>query len=59
MSTRREARERALGLAYECEQRNLDVDMLLAELPVAPDPYAVVLVTGMQEHREEIDALLR
>jgi transcription antitermination protein NusB len=59
VSTRREARERALGLAYECEQRNLDVDVLLAELPVPPDPYAAVLVTGMHEHREEIDALLR
>jgi len=59
VSTRREARERALGLAYECEQRGVEVDLLLDELPVPPDRYAITLVTGMQEHREEIDALLR
>ncbi|HEX5616473.1 MAG TPA: transcription antitermination factor NusB [Acidimicrobiia bacterium] len=59
MSTRREARERALGLAYECEQRGVDADDLLAELPVPPDAYAITLLTGVQEHRDEIDALLR
>jgi N utilization substance protein B len=59
VSTRREARERALGLAYECEQRAVEIDVLLGELPVPPDAYAITLVTGMHEHREEIDALLR
>jgi N utilization substance protein B len=59
VSTRREARERALGLAYECEQRGVDVEALLRELPVPPDEYAAMLVRGMHEHRDEIDALLR
>ncbi len=59
MPTRREARERALSLAYECEQRDADIDDVLADLPVAPDPYAVRLVQGVSAHQEEIDALLR
>ncbi|GIU87917.1 MAG: N utilization substance protein B [Acidimicrobiia bacterium] len=58
MPTRREARERALGLAYECEQRDLAPSELLADLPVPPDPYAVRLVLGVEAHREEIDALI-
>jgi N utilization substance protein B len=59
VSTRREARERALGLAYECEQRGLTASALLADLPVAPDPYAQRLVLGVEEHRDEIDAMIR
>jgi N utilization substance protein B len=59
VSTRREARERALSLAYECEQRDSSPDEVLADLPVAPDPYASRLVQGVAEHHEEIDALLR
>jgi N utilization substance protein B len=59
MATRREARERALGLCYELETRRLDADELLGDLGIAPDPYAVTLVRGVDEHREEIDALLR
>ena len=59
MPTRREARERALSLAYECEQRESTMADVLADLPVSPDPYAARLVTGVAEHHEEIDALLR
>lgn len=57
--TRREARERALGLAYECEQRGTTCEDLIAELPVPPDEYAQRLVLGVEAHRDEIDALLR
>ncbi len=59
MSTRREARERALSLCYELDVRGLGVDELLGDLPVPPDEYAVALVQGFDEHREEVDALLR
>jgi N utilization substance protein B len=59
MPTRREARERALGLCYELETRRLDAEELLGDLTAAPDPYAALLVRGVDEHREEIDALLR
>lgn len=58
MPTRREARERALGLAYECEQRNLAPSALLDDLPVPPDEYAVRLVRGVEAHCDEIDALI-
>jgi N utilization substance protein B len=56
--TRREARERALGLAYECEQRGVSGVELLDELPVPPDEYADALVRGADAHRDEIDALI-
>lgn len=59
MGTRREARERALGLCYELEIRNVDVEDLLSGLPASPDPYAEMLVRGIEEHREELDAMLR
>ena len=58
MATRREARERALGLCYELETRGFTVEELLAGLNAPADPYAVTLVEGVDEHREEIDALL-
>lgn len=59
MATRREARERALSLAYECEQRDTSIDDVLAGLPVDPDPYAVQLVRGVESHHDEVDALVR
>ena len=59
MPTRRAARERALELAYEGEQRGLSAKGLLAELPIEPDAYACRLVIGIDDHRDEIDALIR
>jgi N utilization substance protein B len=59
MATRREARERALGLCYELEARGLTAGELLDDLAVAPDAYAELLVRGIDEHRDDIDALLR
>ena len=59
MPTRRAARERALGLAYECEQRNVRGPELLDGLPVPPDEYAQMLVKGVDEHHDEIDAVIR
>jgi transcription antitermination protein NusB len=59
VSTRRAARERALGLAYECELRGLSASELLAEQPVEPDEYASRIVLGADEHSDEIDALVR
>ena len=58
MATRREARERALGLCYEIETRALPADVVIAEQPATPDAYACELVRGVDAHREEIDALL-
>jgi len=59
VATRRAARERALGLAYECELRGVSAAELVAEQPVEPDEYACRIVRGADDHREEIDALLR
>ncbi len=59
MTTRREARERALGLCYEAEQRLVPAERLLGEQPVRPDPYAVEILEGVDGRREEIDAVLR
>lgn len=59
MTTRREARERALGLCYEAEQRLVPAARLLAEQPVPPDPYASEILEGVDGRREEIDAVLR
>src|SRR5258708_34285471 len=59
MPTRRAARERALGLAYECEQRNVRATELLDGLPVPPDEYAQMLVVGVDERHDEIDAVIR
>jgi N utilization substance protein B len=58
MATRREARERALGLCYEVEARGAPSDAVLGEQPAPPDAYAVDLVRGVDEHRTEIDGLL-
>ena len=59
MSTRREARERALSLCYEFEVRGLTAAELLEELPAPPEEYAAALVRGVDAHREEVDAMLR
>jgi transcription antitermination protein NusB len=59
MSSRREARERALSLCYELDVRGQSVDELLADLPAPPDAYALVLVRGVDDHREDVDAVLR
>ena len=57
--SRREARERALGLCYELEVRDLGVDVLIDQQPAPPDAYAEQLVRGVEEHHADVDALLR
>lgn len=57
-ATRREARERALGLLYEAEAKERPVADVVAELPVPPDPYAADVATGVEEHLGEIDGYI-
>jgi N utilization substance protein B len=59
VAPRRESRERALGLCYELEARDITVEALLADLPVEPDDYALELVQGVETHGDDIDRLLR
>ena len=55
---RREARERAIGLLYESEARELSAELLLGEQPLTPAPYAVAVFEGVESRRDEIDALI-
>lgn len=57
-TARRSARERALSLLYEAEAKHQPVEQVVAELPVAPDPYAVALVTGVADNQPRIDTLV-
>jgi N utilization substance protein B len=58
MEGRRAARERALELMYEAEAKNSTGAEIIDGLPVAPDEYACSLVTGVDDHRDEIDAVV-
>ena len=59
IGSRREARETALGLLYEADVRGETPADTLARQIVPPVEYARVLLTGVAEHRDEIDELLR
>ncbi len=53
--SRRQARERALSLLYEAESKDVTPAAVLASLPVAPDAFAVEVVTGVGLHMDELD----
>ena len=57
-SEARGARERALGLLYEAEAREIDVVDLLSGQDLPPTPLAVELIEGVAGHRSAIDGLL-
>ena len=58
IGSRREARERALGLLYEADAKDTPVADVVADLPLPPEPYAADLVRGVADHQLEIDELL-
>lgn len=55
---RREARERAVQLCYEAEQRSLDTGAILDDQVIDPEPYTATLVVGVERHLQQIDGLL-
>lgn len=55
---RREARERALELSYEREQRGADLAELLASLTLPPEPYTERLLRAVDSDLEQIDATI-
>ncbi|MGH9149242.1 MAG: transcription antitermination factor NusB [Acidimicrobiales bacterium] len=57
--SRRVARERALSLLYEAEAKDATPGAVLADLPVAPDPFVFDLVAGVGLHQERVDGLIR
>ncbi|MDE0802373.1 MAG: transcription antitermination factor NusB [Acidimicrobiales bacterium] len=58
-ATRRDARERAIELLYESHTKGIDVDDIVAALPLTPDAYALELARGVTDHQIELDAVLR
>jgi len=55
---RHEARERALTLLYEADIKGEAPDEVVRRLPVAPDPFAALLVRGVAAHAARIDDLV-
>ncbi len=58
VGTRREARERALSLLYEAFAKDVAPAEVLADLPVEPALFVAEVVTGVEVHLAEIDALI-
>jgi N utilization substance protein B len=59
IGTRREARERALALLYEAEQKGLSpLGSVIDDLPLPPEPYAAELVVGVSDHLAELDEVI-
>jgi transcription antitermination protein NusB len=59
IGTRREARERALSLLYEADAKGVAPAAVLAELELAPEPFAADIVGGVGAHLDEVDELIR
>jgi len=51
--SRREARERALGLLYEAAMKHVDPKEVLDALSVPPDPFCIELIELVSEHQDE------
>jgi N utilization substance protein B len=56
--SRRTARERALSLLYEADAKGVAPSVVLADLPVRPDPFAAALVEGVEAAGAELDELI-
>jgi N utilization substance protein B len=57
-SRRREARERAIELAYEAQVRDVSVDVLLSGLPLPPDDFTVDLLRYEEQVRAKAEELI-
>jgi N utilization substance protein B len=56
--SRREARERALELAYEAEVRGWSIDEAVEAQVVAPDPFVVTMLGNAEANRVEAERLI-
>ena len=54
---RHQARERALEILYEASMKDRSPAVVLTELAVTPDAYALELVTAADAHRARADEL--
>lgn len=57
-TSRREARERALELAYEAEARKWSVDELLASLILEPEPFTATLLRAAELQKDRAEELI-
>ena len=55
---RSDARERALYALYEASVKGIEPGEVLAAQVVAPDELTTLLVTGVAEHRDRLDAAI-
>jgi transcription antitermination protein NusB len=55
---RTSARERAMSLLYEAEQRQMTAREILDSQPVTPDDLVVALVEGVGTHQAELDEMV-
>ncbi len=55
---RSDARERALYALYEASVKGIEPGAVLAAQVVPPDELTTLLVTGVAEHRERLDAAI-
>ncbi|MEM9201877.1 MAG: transcription antitermination factor NusB [Actinomycetota bacterium] len=58
LSRRREAREDALAVLYQAEVAGDSVEAALAAREVPPDAYAIEIADGVDEARDDLDALI-
>ena len=62
MGARHKARKRALDILFEADQRGQSIDAVLTERAARGEgignPYTETLVTGVVDHRAEIDELI-
>jgi N utilization substance protein B len=59
IGSRREARERAFGLLYEAETKDVTPSAVVAELPVVPEEFTLELVSGVEANLDELDETIR
>lgn len=57
-TSRRESRERALGLLYEAESKTSGAAAVVAALPLPPASFAAALAQGVETQQPELDALI-
>ncbi len=58
LNRRREAREEALAVLYQAELTGESVDDALAGREVPPDEYAIEMADGVDDARDDLDALI-
>ena len=59
VGTRREARERALSLLYEADAKGCAPALVLDSQVLEPEAFVVDIVSGVEKHGDEADALIR